>query len=101
MVDGEKFPMPDDEMFDEIEMLYNKIDELHKLMLQKDKVSLRIVTTPEKILFQEKVFEVEKSKKDESYYLKISMPFVDKKELDLYQKGDGISISIKNEKRNF
>ncbi|SHH76400.1 ArsA family ATPase [Clostridium grantii] len=188
-----KVPMPDDEMFDEIELLYNKIDELHKLMLQKDIVSLRIVTTPErivikeakrnftylhlydfnvdaiiinrimsqeggkgyfekwmniqmenirdiyqsfkpvpifkselrstevrkydtllemgesifkttraeKVLFEEKVFELEKSKEDESYYLKISMPFVDKRELNLYQKGDELSISIKNEKRNF
>lgn len=188
-----KFPLPDDKTFDEIEILYNKIDELHKLMLQKDTVSLRIVTTPEKIvikeakrnfsylhlydfnvdaiivnkiiseeggkgyfekwmklqtenledikesfspvpifktelmhsevrdydsllcmgqsifksvsaekvLFKEKIFEVEKSSTDESYYLNINMPFVDKNELNLLQKGDEISISIKNEKRNF
>lgn len=48
-----KIPLPDDKTFDEIEILYNKIDELHKLMLQKDKVSLRIVTTPEKIVIKE------------------------------------------------
>jgi arsenite-transporting ATPase len=188
-----KIPLPDDKTFDEIEILYNKIDELHKLMLEKDKVSLRIVTTPEKIVikeakrnfsylhlydfnvdaiivnkiiseeggkgyfekwmklqtenlediresfspvpifqtelmhsevrdydsllnmgesifkeisaekvfFKDKIFEVEKSSEDESYYLNISMPFVDIKELNLLQKGDEISISIKNEKRNF
>ncbi|MBC8061800.1 MAG: ArsA family ATPase [Clostridiaceae bacterium] len=188
-----KIPVPDEGTFDEIESLYKKIDELHELMLQKDKVSLRIVTTPEKIvikeakrnfsylhlydfnvdaiivnriiseeggkgyfekwmglqvenlkdisesfspvpifktelmhsevrnytallnmgesifkevsagevLFKEKIFEVEKSGLDESYYLNINMPFVDKKELNLLQKGDEISISIKNEKRNF
>ncbi|MGV8984527.1 ArsA family ATPase [Clostridium sp.] len=188
-----KIPLPDDKTFDEIEILYNKIDELHKLMLQKDKVSLRIVTTPEKIviketkrnfsylhlydfnvdaiivnkiipdeggkgyfekwmklqsenlkeinesfspvpifkielmhsevrnyeallnmgenifngvcaesvLFQDKIFEIEKSSTDESYYLNINMPFVDKKELNLLQNGNEISISIKNEKRNF
>ncbi|MBZ9688565.1 ArsA family ATPase [Clostridium estertheticum] len=188
-----KIPVPDDKTFDEIETLYNKIDELHALMLQKDKVSLRIVTTPEKIvikeakrnfsylhlydfnvdaiivnkiiseeggkgyfekwmklqsenlkdisesfspvpifktelmhsevrnyesllnmgesifkeaspekvLFKDKIFEVEKSSTDESYYLNINMPFVDKSELNLLQKGDEISISIKNEKRNF
>jgi len=188
-----KIPLPDDKTFDEIEILYNKIDELHKLMLQKDKVSLRIVTTPEeivikeakrnfsylhlydfnvdaiivnkiiseeggkgyfekwiklqsenlkdisesfspvpifkielmhrevrdyeallnmgesifkevsaeKVLFKDKIFEIEKSSTDESYYLNINMPFVDKKELNLLQKGDDISISIKNEKRNF
>ena len=188
-----KIPLPDDKTFDEVEILYNKIDELHKLMLEKDKVSLRIVTTPEKIVireakrnfsylhlydfnvdaiivnkiiseeggkgyfekwmklqtenlediresfnpvpifytelmhsevrdydsllnmgesifkevcaekvfFKDKIFEVEKSSEDESYYLNINMPFVDKKELNLLQKGDEISISIKNEKRNF
>lgn len=188
-----KIPIPDDKTFDEIEIIYNKIDELHKLMLQKDKVSLRIVTTPEKIvikeakrnfsylhlydfnvdaiivnkiiseeggkgyfekwmklqsenikeisesfspvpifktelmhsevrnyelllnmgesifkevsaekvLFKDKIFEIEKSRIDESYYLNINMPFVDKNELNLLQNGDEISISIKNEKRNF
>ena len=48
-----KIPLPDDKTFDEIENLYNKIDELHELMLEKDKVSLRIVTTPEKIVVKE------------------------------------------------
>lgn len=188
-----KIPVPDEETFNEIEDLYKKIDELHELMLQKDKVSLRIVTTPEKIvikeakrnfsclhlydfnvdaiiinkiiseeggrgyfarwmelesenikdigesfspvpifktelmhsevrnydcllnmgenifkgvsaekvLFKDKIFEVEKSSTDESYYLNINMPFVNKKELNLFQKGDEISISMKNEKRNF
>jgi len=188
-----KIPLPDETTFDEIEDIYNKIDELHKLMLEKDKVSLRIVTTPEKIvikeakrnfsylhlydfnvdaiivnkiiskeggkgyfekwmklqsenlkdisesfspvpifktelmhsevrdyeallnmgesifgevslekvLFKDKIFEVEKSSTDESYYLNINMPFVDKNELNLLQNGDEISISIKNEKRNF
>lgn len=188
-----KVPVPDEVTFDEIENLYNKIDDLHGLMLQKDKVSLRIVTTPEKIVikeakrnfsylhlydfnvdaiivnkiiteeggrgyfekwmklqsenlkdinesfspvpifkaelksseirnysallsmgesifkdvsaeavfFKDKIFQVEKSSTDESYYLNINMPFVDKNELDLLQKGDEISISIKNEKRNF
>lgn len=188
-----KIPVPDEKTFDEIESLYNKIDELHKLMLERDKVSLRIVTTPEKIvikeakrsfsylhlydfnvdaiivnkiiseeggkgyfekwmklqsenlkdikesfspvpifetelmhsevkdyasllkmgnsifkggnaaevLFKDKIFEVEKSSTDESYFLNIKMPFVDKNELNLLQKGDEISISIKNEKRNF
>jgi len=188
-----RIPLPDEKTFDEIENLYKKIDELHELMLQKDKVSLRIVTTPEKIVikeakrnfsylhlydfnvdaiivnkiiskeggigyfekwmklqsenlkdisesfskvpifnaelmhsevrdyaillnmgeslfkevfaekvfFKDKIFEIEKSRIDESYYLNINMPFVDKKELNLLQKGDEISISIKNEKRNF
>jgi arsenite-transporting ATPase len=187
-----KIPIPDDKTFDEFELLYSKIDELHTLLLDRDKVSIRIVTTPEKIvvkeakrsfsylhlfdfnvdaviinkifseeggkgyfekwldiqgesikdiyesfspvpvfksqlmeseirkydallkmgesiyngivpeeiLFQERIFEVFKSE-DEGYDLIINMPFVDKKELNLLQKGDELSISIKNEKRSF
>lgn len=183
-------PIPDQNTFDEIEALYMKIDELHQLLLDKDKVSLRIVTTPEKIVikeakrnfsylhlfdfnvdaviinkifseeggkgyfekwmtiqkesindiyesfnpipvfkselmsnearkykvllemgnsifkeenpqeifFKEKIFDVEK---EDKYCLRISMPFIDKNNLNLYQKGDELSISIKNEKRSF
>jgi arsenite-transporting ATPase len=186
-----KIPMPDDETFDEIENMYLKLEELHELLLDKEKTSLRIVTTPEKIVIQEakrnfsylhlynfnvdavvvnkifpeegikgyfnkwaeiqkkslkeitesfkpvpvfkamllqqeltsvkalqkmgesvfagvdpskimwkdKIFEIEKS--DEGYYFRINMPFVDKKEMDLIQKGDEITITIKNEKRSF
>jgi arsenite-transporting ATPase len=187
-----KVPVPDDKTFNEVELLYNKIDELHELLLDKDKVSIRIVTTPEKIVvkeakrsfaylhlfnfnvdaiiinkifseeggrgyfekwldiqkdsirdiigsfspvpifkaelmdneirkyemlvkmgetiykeaspekifFKDKIFEVEMSK-DDGYNLIINMPFVDKKELNVLQKGDELSISIKNEKRSF
>ena len=48
-----KIPLPTDDTFDEIERLYSKIDELHLLMLDKDIVSIRIVTTPEKIVVKE------------------------------------------------
>lgn len=48
-----KIPLPDDKVFDDINKLYQKIDELHKLMLNKDIVSIRIVTTPEKIVVKE------------------------------------------------
>jgi len=185
-----KIPMPDDEVFDDIENLYEKIDNLHKLMMDKDVVSLRIVTTPEKIVVKEakrsfsylhlfdynvdaviinKIFpkeslegyfnpwrEIQKEsikeiyegfkgipifkvnlmedelrcynnlikagkeiyneinpedilfngsifkikKCNEGYNLSINIPFVDKSELDLYQDGEEISISIKNEKRS-
>lgn len=48
-----KIPMPKEDTFDDIERLYEKIDDLHKLMLDKEKVSIRIVTTPEKIVVRE------------------------------------------------
>ncbi|MDP4089487.1 MAG: ArsA family ATPase [Bacillota bacterium] len=187
-----KVPVPDDKTFDDFEKLYARIEELHKLLLDRDKVSIRIVTTPEKIvikeakrgfsylhlfdmnvdaivinkifseegargyfekwikiqgqsikdiyesfnpipvfkvelfeneihgydtlikvgekiygdinpedvLFQDKIFEVEKSPEG-GYDLNINMPFIDKKELNVYHKGDELSISVKNEKRNF
>ena len=48
-----KVPVPDDDIFDEVELLYSKIEELHTLMINKDVVSIRIVTTPEKIVIRE------------------------------------------------
>lgn len=186
-----KIPVPDDKAFDDIEKLYTKIDELHQLFLNKEAVSIRIVTTPEKIvvkeakrsfsylhlfdynvdaviinkifseasisgyfekwaemqktsiadiydsfkglpvfklellkeelrgyeklknagsslygdinpekvLFQDKIFTVEKEA--EGYNFRINMPFVNKEELKLSQKGDEITISVKNERRSF
>lgn len=185
-----KIPVPTDDVFDEMEKLYLKIDELHRLMINKDIVSIRIVTTPEKIvvkeakrsfsylhlfdynvdgiiinkifpeaslsgyfeawanvqktstqdiydsfkgipifklelmsdelrkyevlqkvgyeiygdvhpedvLFQDKIFTIEKD--TEGYNLSINMPFAHKSELKLSQKGDEITISIKNERRS-
>jgi arsenite-transporting ATPase len=187
-----KIPLPDDKSFDDVERIYQKIDELHTLMLNKDVVSIRIVTTPEKIvineakksfsylhlfdynvdgviinkvfseesgrgyfekwiniqkesirniyesfypipvfqlelmnneirtyenllqtgeiiykdklpqdiLYNEKIFEIKKSI-HQGYDFIINMPFVDKKDLNMYQKGDELSISVKNEKRSF
>lgn len=48
-----KIPMPEDNVFDDIEYVMNKMDRLQNLMLNKDIVSLRIVTTPEKIVINE------------------------------------------------
>lgn len=48
-----KIPMPKDDVFDEIEYLYQKLVELHQLLTDKTIVSLRIVTTPEKIVVKE------------------------------------------------
>lgn len=48
-----KIPMPEDHVFDDIEYLMDKMERLQQLMLNKNIVSLRIVTTPEKIVIQE------------------------------------------------
>ena len=48
-----KIPMPSDNEFNDIENLYYKIEELHNIMSDKEKVSMRIVTTPEKIVVKE------------------------------------------------
>lgn len=48
-----KLPMPKDEVFDDFERLMDKLERLQALMLNKDIVSLRIVTTPEKIVISE------------------------------------------------
>lgn len=48
-----KIPIPTDDAFKDIENLYSKLNELHALMLNKDVVSIRIVTTPEKIVVKE------------------------------------------------
>ncbi|OPX44935.1 arsenical pump-driving ATPase [Ruminiclostridium hungatei] len=184
-----KVPVPSEETFDDVERLYNRIDQLHKLLQNKEVVSIRIVTTPEKIVvreakrsfsylhlfdynvdgiiinkifpqvslsgyFQEwetiqakslqevlegfkgipvfrlelldkelrkiqilneiggklygdtdpekilvsqRIFSVEKDA--EGYLLLLNMPFVDKRELKLSQKGDEITIAVKNERR--
>lgn len=48
-----KIPMPKDNVFDDIEYLMDKMQRLQELMLNKEVVSLRVVTTPEKIVMNE------------------------------------------------
>lgn len=48
-----KVPMPGDRVFDEIEGLVEKMKRLQKLLKNHDVVSLRVVTTPEKIVIRE------------------------------------------------
>jgi arsenite-transporting ATPase len=186
-----KVPMPKDSVFDEIETLTKRLSELQKLMSNKEVVSLRIVTTPEKIVIKEakrnytclhlydynvdaiivnriypgkalegyfnkwvelqkeglteieesfhgipifklelqkqelkslpilkevaqtlyqdqdptSVFSLEKiftvNKSEEGYNMEINLPFAEKEEMDLNQKGGEIILSIKNERRRF
>ena len=48
-----KIPMPKDNVFDDVEYLMEKMKRLQKLMLNQEVVSLRVVTTPEKIVISE------------------------------------------------
>ncbi|MBR6664422.1 MAG: ArsA family ATPase [Lachnospiraceae bacterium] len=48
-----KVPMPKDNVFDDIEYLMDKMQMLQELLLNKEVVSLRVVTTPEKIVINE------------------------------------------------
>lgn len=48
-----KIPMPKDDVFADIERLMDQLARLQALMQNKDAVSIRIVTTPEKIVIRE------------------------------------------------
>jgi arsenite-transporting ATPase len=48
-----KFPLPEKEIFTEFEALYEQLEELHKILIDKERTSIRIVTTPEKIVINE------------------------------------------------
>lgn len=48
-----KIPMPEESVFDDIEYIVQKMQKLQQLLLNKQVVSLRIVTTPEKIVIAE------------------------------------------------
>ncbi|MEG0377016.1 MAG: ArsA family ATPase, partial [Eubacterium sp.] len=186
-----KIPMPEDNVFDDIEKLCDQMAKLKALMMDKERVSIRIVTTPEKIVVKEsqrnfsylhlydynvdavivnKVYPVKAlsgyfnqwiENQEESlsviqksfgeipifqmpflknelrtlerlktaaeiiygktnpinvlaknkiftvdqvngtYFLRIVLPFIDKKDLNLLQKGEELSLTIKNQQRNF
>ncbi|MCR5252005.1 MAG: ArsA family ATPase [Lachnospiraceae bacterium] len=48
-----KVPMPEDNVFEDIEYLMDRMKRLQELLLNKDIVSLRVVTTPERIVINE------------------------------------------------
>lgn len=48
-----KIPMPKDSVFTAIEKLMERLGELQELMLDKDVVSIRLVTTPERVVIKE------------------------------------------------
>ncbi|KNZ40207.1 ArsA family ATPase [Acetobacterium bakii] len=48
-----KIPMPEDNVFDDIEFLNEKLYKLQAIMTDKEILSIRIVTTPERIVIKE------------------------------------------------
>lgn len=48
-----KIPMPEDNVFDDVEQLYEKLYQLQELMTNKEILTIRIVTTPERIVIKE------------------------------------------------
>lgn len=186
-----KIPMPEDNVFDDVEQLYEKLYQLQAIMTNKEILSIRIVTTPERIvikeakrnftylhlynynidaiivnkvyplkaldgyfskwinlqeqglteiresfskvpvftlmllnkelttasilqeaaeqifgdtdpaavLFKDTIFEVKKE--DDGYTFILNIPFADKADMDMGQKGSELMIQIKNEKRCF
>ena len=48
-----RVPMPKDVVFDDFERIMNKMESLQNLLLDQDTVSIRVVTTPEKIVLRE------------------------------------------------
>lgn len=56
-------------------------------------------TDPTEVLFEDKIFTVEKQ--DNGYVFALNIPFVNKSDLELNQKGDELAITIQNEKRCF
>jgi len=54
---------------------------------------------PEAILFKDTIFTTEKSGDQELF--KIALPFFELKDMELMQKGDELTLVIKNERRKF
>lgn len=48
-----KIPMPEDELFDEVAALVGRLERLRALLVDHDRVSLRVVTTAERIVVKE------------------------------------------------
>ena len=48
-----KIPMPEDNVFDDVEQLNEKLYQLQAIMTNKEILSIRIVTTPERIVIKE------------------------------------------------
>jgi arsenite-transporting ATPase len=56
-------------------------------------------TDPAAVLFKDTIFEVKKE--EDGYAFILNVPFAEKSDLDMGQKGSELMIQIKNEKRCF
>ena len=66
--------------------------------LEKFSTELFDHTDPTKIFFSEKQYEVVKN--NDNFEMHLKLPFVTKKEVELFQVGDELTIQIENQKRN-
>jgi arsenite-transporting ATPase len=66
--------------------------------LEKFSTELYDHTDPTKIFFSEKQYEI--VKKNGNFEMQLKLPFVTKKEVELFQVGDELTIHIENQKRN-
>lgn len=104
-----KWIMLQEEGMKEIRESFSAIPVFTLLLLKKELVGVEILleaanqifgeTDPAEILFKDTIFEVKKEIDGYSYVLNI--PFADKKDMDMSQKGNELMIQIKNEKRCF
>ncbi|MBC3887561.1 AAA family ATPase [Acetobacterium paludosum] len=56
-------------------------------------------TDPAEVLFADKIFEVKKE--SDGYYYILNLPFTEKSEMNMRQKGNELMLQIKNQKRCF
>ncbi len=93
----------------EIEESFFGLPVFYLELLQQELKSLPVLGEVARVLYQdkdpalifcrEKIFTVDKT--EEGFLLEILLPFADKKEMDLSQKGGELLLSIKNEHRRF
>lgn len=87
------------ESFRDIPMFYKELDrcELKSMPLLTKAAGLYGQKNPEEVLHVTKHFQLERE--GEHYHLSIELPFAEREELELGQKGEDIIITIKNERR--
>lgn len=56
-------------------------------------------SNPSEIFFRDTIFDIKKE--GDTWLYRVHMPFAEKEELQLSQSGDELSITVKNERRNF